>query len=274
MPKKTITTPKGHVYERYAANRIFKDNFRQVGERTWKRVSGLEGRARPRLRLSNFWKGHFKAGASIVSRSGWLSSWSRPLAYSKGGLYSVGKGWYARIGSRGTGADVIPSTRWASHFAMIAHRFVVASENYRVVVTNRALKIFDDAFAEHRFVNEGGGKWPELADFTVRKRIKKHKKMRVVPLVEYGKLRGSIHSRKINSITTRIQTDKVSTNRGVFSYAAVHNEGVPKGMKWGKAVPQRKFMGFDNASRMDMVDRFAASIATRYLLDDVFVYKS
>lgn len=193
--------------------------------------------------------------------------------------------WGAKIGQGkgSTGVYVFKSFfELQQHLMLAQHLLAVQAENFRVVVGRRALRIFELSFKYHKFYNEGKS-WKNLASYTQKKR--KWKKtwhgVHASKLNEYGKLAESL---KIESTPqrTRIYTEKIRIKRPDskkgwrtvnMAYAGIHNEGVPRGNKWGKAIPQRQFMGWDSAGSLDKVDKFAYSIADRYLFDSVFLVK-
>lgn len=171
------------------------------------------------------------------------------------------------------------------HINIAKHMFTIQAENFRITVGQRALRIFEESFKYHKFYNEDT-EWKPLASFTRKKR-----KWRgtwngdqLSKLKEYGKLAGSLQKVDSGPTLTKIFTKEVRVVRNsksgrakgrTFSYAGIHNEGVPKGNKWGDAVPKRQFMGWSrsNRNKMDKIDMFAYEIADRYLFDSVFLVK-
>lgn len=187
---------------------------------------------------------------------------------------------------------------WIVHLRIAKHQLPVQAENFRIVVGQRALRVFQLSFKYHKFYNENTA-WKSLAPYTRNKRIvlgtwygeQKSK------LYETGALANSINYQTGGKGSmTRVFTDKARRkrtrisvtdvmrgvpvrNRQTYStdyiYAGIHNEGVPKGRKKGDKVPQRQFMGWSNlhSKQMDKVDTFAYEIADRYLFDSVFLSK-
>lgn len=165
------------------------------------------------------------------------------------------------------------------HIEIAKYQIGVQAEHFRVVVGQRALRIFQLSFEKHKFVNEDRP-WQNLATYTMNKRRKAGTwhGVQKSKLYEYGNLSRSI---KLNNTgkKTRIKTIPITSTRNkngnakAFSYAGIHNNGVPKGRKPGRAIPRRQFMGWTTPRRMDKVDRFAYEIADRYLFDSVFLSK-
>ncbi len=187
---------------------------------------------------------------------------------------------------------------WLRHLQIARYQLSKQAENFRVVVGQRALRVFQLSFKYHKFYNENT-KWQALSSFTRRKRqisgtwFGKQKSK----LFESGELSRSLSN--LNSsgeLISSVTTGKVRTNKmrisvydvirgvrtkdlGTYSfegvYAGIHNEGVPKGRKPGGKIPKRQFMGWSNFrnGRMDKIDTFAYQIADSYLFDSVFMSK-
>ena len=165
------------------------------------------------------------------------------------------------------------------HLKIAKYKFAVQAEHFRITVGQRALKIIELSFKYHKFYNEDTP-WQSLAPFTKKKRLWRntwkgdHKSI----LFEYGALSRAFETTNVGSMTRIVNNRKASHGRrakGANAYlAGIHNEGAPKGMKWGKAIPRRQFMGWTNSNSMDKIDTFALSIADRYLFDSVFLSKA
>lgn len=166
------------------------------------------------------------------------------------------------------------------HLKIAKYKLTVQAEHFRITVGQRALKVIELSFKYHKFYNEDTP-WQDLAPFTKKKRLWRNtwKGDHKSKLFEYGSLSRAFELREnISGITRIINERKASHSRrakGAHAYlAGIHNEGAPKGKKWGKAIPRRQFMGWTSNTSMDKIDTFAFSVADRYLFDGVFLSKA
>ena len=166
------------------------------------------------------------------------------------------------------------------HLKIAKYKLTVQAEHFRITVGQRALKVIELSFKYHKFYNEDTP-WQDLAPFTKKKRLWRNtwKGDHKSKLFEYGSLSRAFRlEENISGITRIINERKASYGRkakGAHAYlAGIHNEGAPKGRKWGKAIPRRQFMGWTSNTSMDKIDTFAFSIADRYLFDGVFLSKA
>lgn len=230
--------------------------------------------------------------------------------YDEGKRANVKDKW-ASIGNRKNAKKVVyilnGTKEWLRHIQIAKYQMVKQAENFRVVVGQKALRVFQLSFKYHKFYNEDT-QWRALAEYTRNKRIKRHTWFgeHKSKLYETGKLSLSLSNLDDSgNLISRVTTNKVTVNRtaqwgskgvrktkrgkklwnhriekgadysSTFSYAGIHNEGVPKGRKPGAKIPQRQFMGWSKlrSGKMDKVDTFAYKIADRYLFDSVFMVK-
>ena len=158
-----------------------------------------------------------------------------------------------------------------------AHQISIASEHYRIVLAQRALKIFQDSFTLKRFNSAGEKHWEPLTEWTRNKRRRTRNRLsgeakRQWPkpgdiLRETGNLYKSLEF---------MQTIKPFTSgvRANAKYAGIHNDprpGETYGDGWGglfsplKPVTRRQFMGHST-----LLDDFVRIYEKAYLFDTVF----
>lgn len=180
----------------------------------------------------------------------------------------------------GSGSVLDGKNEWERHLRIARHYLVVQAANFRVLVGQRALKVFQNSFKYRRFYSNGGQQWKDLAPYTIMKRGWRGTGSRI--LKEYGDLYKSIKERSKGS-TTQIYTDIVPANAGhhkkhSICYAGYHNEGKGTyGSKyWNGHKPKpyvkRQFMG--HSSHLDpFQDQFMRKMMKMYLFDSVFLIK-
>lgn len=245
----------------------------------------------------------FSKGTRFSSSQGHLEKWAKPLGV-KGGSnpnynwhkaeYQTSRGTIAKTSSKdlwGTkvnqsakgGGDaclLVGTKQWVMQLKVSMQALRTQSENFRVVVGKRALKIFQNSINKQQFYSQDGGAWAPLSPTTLKKRAKRgtgsHK------LREYGDLLKSIKFKNTNSISSKIYTDVVPANAGhhkkhSICYAGYHNEGVGTyGKAWRGHTPrayiQRQFIG--HSTHLDPLrDNFMRKIMKLYLFDSVFLIK-
>lgn len=289
------------------ADEIWEQIGRDKYESAWRRKQGIKKPPRvaknPAARLSNKF-GKALYGSDYLNKKN--GPWNRgnrlrqsliPLALSSEKTHyrkiEVGKGkvsslWGTKIGKGrgGHSMGVLNGFKeWRKQLQIARHRMSVQGEHFRITVGQRALRVFQLAFKYHKFYNEDTN-WVALAPFTRKKRLWRGtwKGDHNSKLFEYGALAKSLTLDEKVGNSTRVRTKRTASsgynkkNHSVgigIMLAGIHNEGVPKGNKWGKAVPQRQFMGWskEHSASMDKIDRFAYEIADRYLFDGVFLTK-
>lgn len=148
------------------------------------------------------------------------------------------------------------------------HQVSIASEHYRIVLAQRALKIFQDSFTLKRFNSAGSTRWEALTKWTRNKR----KRMGYWPntnktLQETNYLYNSLECLPtINAFTSGVRANA--------KYAGFHNDprpGETYGNGWGgkfsplKPVTRRQFMGHST-----LLDDFIHVYEKAYLFDTVF----
>lgn len=149
-----------------------------------------------------------------------------------------------------------------------AHQLSIASEHYRIVLAQRALKIFQDSFTLKRFNSIGATRWEVLTKWTRDKRKRKgYWPNTNKALQETNYLYNSLECLP----TIKAFTSGVRANA---KYAGFHNDprpGETYGNGWGgkysppKPVTRRQFMGHST-----LFDDFVHTYEKAYLFDTVF----
>ena len=193
---------------------------------------------------------------------------------------------FSALNAKKGGVGVIDGRSFAKHVFMVREKLSMNAQNFAVILSLRAIKIFQDSFKYKRFYSADGDKWQDLDPKTIKKR----KRRGTWPgaggmLMESGDMFQSVYNYKMlnDGIVTygvRVFTDpkdyhsrkyvgkrkfsrgKVSVMRR-FCYAGLHNNGGY--IRGGHRLPKRQFMGhstylFDYANRQ----------ITKYLFYDVF----
>ena len=187
-----------------------------------------------------------------------------------------------RSGSRwksspGSNSGVLTIRQLQIHFKIAAYAVERNGHNFAHVLAERALKIFQDSFKYQKFHSRDAESWPDLKEWTIKKRIKHNTLGSGKKLFELGELYKSLNFEK-TKLGGRVYTDPKAfkkevypdgSKRRAFCYAAIHNEGPEGGYSFGrhKAV-RRQFIGHST-----YIFDFARSIARKYLFDDVFLTK-
>jgi len=185
-------------------------------------------------------------------------------------------------GRRGIG--YISGRDFSKHLFSIREKLSINSQNFAVIVSLRAIKVFQDSFKYKRFYSDGGDKWPDLDEKTVKKRIRKNTWPGAGGMLrEYGDMFESISTTARNNKSgvtkgVRIFTDPSKYNghiyydkrggvhkdgSGFFCYAGLHNEGGR--IRGGHKLPKRQFIGHSTY----LLD-FAFKQADKYLFFNVF----
>lgn len=258
-----------------------------------------------RISVSKQYSKYFSSGTRFTTRQGHLNQWAKPLSL-KGGQnpnynwsrvnykdfngaikrVSSSERWGANIskGQRGLSGSttVLVGTRqWIRQIQISLHQLYVNAENFRIVVGQRALKVFQNSFKYQQFYSNRGRRWAPLSAYTLKKRASRGTGNKI--LREYGDLYNSIKmDDSINSITTRIYTDVVSANashhkKHSICYAGYHNEGKGTyGSGWNGHNPKpyirRQFMGHSSYLN-PFSDSFMKKMMKLYLFDSVFLVK-
>lgn len=308
------STLGGKYYRSKIGQTFAKEISRSTYKKYLRQYSGTPGTARrvsPPPKLSESWKRQLFS-KSQFGHSPWNNDGNRlhdhlkPLSISdKNTNYSRIKtdagrthsSWGAKLSNgkyKGSVFVLNGIQEWMTQLRIAKHQLSVQAENFRIVVGQRALRVFQLSFKYHKFYNEDTA-WKALSPYTRAKRKllgtwfgeQKSK------LYETGALAGSLKNAGESGIM-RITTGKATVHRTRISskdivrgipvrnrekyttdyvYAGIHNEGVPKGRKKLGKVPKRQFMGWSNlrSKSMDKVDSFAYEIADRYLFDSVFL---
>lgn len=267
-----------------------------------KYIKGTGGRA---TSVPKSYSKYFSSGTRFTTRQGHLTSWAKPLTLSGGKnpnynwsrvSYrdfdgSVRKGsssgrWGADINRNKKGISgsttVLAGTRqWIRQIQISLHQLYINAENFRVVMGQRAIKVFQNSFKYQHFYSSNSRQWQSLSPYTLRKRARRGTGNRI--LKEYGDLYNSIKIDEHSGLyTTRVYTDIVHSNsshhkKHSICYAGYHNEGKGTyGSGWNGHKPKpyirRQFMG--HSSHLDpFTDNFMRKMMKLYLFDNVFLVK-
>lgn len=248
---------------------------------------------------------YFSAGTKFTTRQGHLASWAKPMALRggansnynwsrvnyldfNGGVHKASSSgrWGSDInqGKRGSGgsATVLHGTKqWIRQIQISLYALRVQSENFRVVVGRRAMKVFQNSFKYQQFYSSRSRAWASLAPYTLKKRASRGTGSRI--LKEYGDLYNSIKmDEHAGVMTSRIYTDIVPSNaahhkKHSICYAGYHNEGKGTyGSGWNGHKPKpyikRQFMGHSSYLN-PFTDSFMRKMMKLYLFDSVFLVK-
>lgn len=298
-PSKVKTQFGKHFYE---GQRL--GSYRERQYQKWLR--GQEGGStRGRATLQKQYSKYFSSGTKFNSRAGHLAPWAKPLSL-KGGAnpnynwgrvkYIDSKGavritnrnnlWGANInqGKKGTPGSVTTlhgTQQWIRQLQISLYALRTQSENFRVVVGRRALKVFQNSFKYQQFYSNGSQRWASLSAYTLKKRARRGTGNRI--LKEYGGLYNSIKfDENVGGLKTRVYTDVVPANashhkKHSICYAGYHNEGQGTyGSAWHGHKPkpyiQRQFMGHSSYLN-PFTDSFIRKAMKLYLFDSVFLVK-
>lgn len=158
------------------------------------------------------------------------------------------------------------------HLIRVIEKLEVNAQNFSVILSLRAQKIFQDSFKNKSAdFEDGSGPWEQLADSTIRKRIKRKTwPGRGGMLREYGILFDSIKVKKDKDENFKggVYTDSSEyasrrNRRSIPFYARLHNEGGK--IRGGHYLPRRQFIGHSR-----LLFDFALKNADRYFFFNVF----
>lgn len=244
---------------------------------------------------------YFSSKTNFTSgRGGHLASWAKPMtlrgganpnynwsrAQFRGANGKIINGssktrWGANINSSSPATILVGTKQWIRQLQISIHALYVQSEHFRIVVGQRAIKVFQNSFKYQQFYSNRTQRWKPLAPYTLKKRASRGTGNRI--LKEYGDLYNSIKiDENAKPMTTRVYTDVVPANaahhkRHSICYAGYHNEGRGTyGRGWNGHKPKpyirRQFMG--HSSHLNPYkDSFLRKMMKMYLFDSVFLVK-
>lgn len=252
-----------------------------------KKVGGIRARG---YEVPTRYANLFGRGFNFINESGHIKERFLPLAMKSGQTYNrfrrytddMGRErkfgrWKTILGNVG-GTMTMPQLY--NHFRVARYNVERGSVNFAIVLSERALAIFQESFKLKRFNSRGSSAWPKLSGHTIKSRIR-HKTWPGAGrmLMELGELYSSL-KQKPTGVGGMVYTDpkafkedtyKSGKKRRHICYAAVHNEGKEGGYYfWGnRPAVRRQFIGHST-----LLIEFANRMVKRYLFDDVFVTKS
>lgn len=244
---------------------------------------------------------YFSSSTNFTSsRGGHLASWAKPLTLRGGanpnfnwsraqfagpnGKIINGSSkarWGANINTNAAATVLVGTKQWIRQLQISIHALYVQSEHFRIVVGQRAIKVFQNSFKYQQFYSNRTQRWKPLSAYTLKKRAARGTGNRI--LKEYGDLYNSIKiDENAKPMTTRVYTDVVPANashhkRHSICYAGYHNEGRGTyGRGWNGHKPKpyvkRQFMG--HSSHLNPYkDSFLRKMMKMYLFDSVFLVK-
>lgn len=245
--------------------------------------------------LKNFDARKFSPGLKFTTSQGHIKSWVRPLTL-KGGQnpnmnyaqakYVDFKGkiqkdrFYGKWGAQVNKVSIKNATvlkgfeQMIRHLQIAVYNIQIQSENFRIFVGRRALKVFQNSFKNQRFYDRGSSHWKGLSSATLAKRAKHGTGSKI--LIEYGDLRDSLeffsNKSKAGVVTKRVRANAGHHKKHTICYAGYHNEGVGTYGRSNVPYVQRQFIGF--SSYLDpLVDPYMSKMMERYLFDSVFLSK-
>lgn len=256
--------------------------------------------------LSNRQINLFPSGTKFINESGHFFQQYKPMAMVPGKEYSsfrltekvekdvlsgktilsskkTSRPWKSKRG--GTGGQTMSVVEFSNHLMIAAYEAQRNAENFAVVLSLRAQKIFQNSFRYKKFYSADGSAWPALTPNTIRRRTK----LGTWPgaggmLQEFGDLYRSIKQRNLKGQGGQVYTDpnefkhaeyKNGKRRRTFCYAGIHNNGAEMGLTYGNGfggkvmpvgVKNRQFIGHST-----YLFQFARSIMRQYLFDEVFL---
>ncbi len=252
-------------------------------------------------RLQKNYGSFFQSKTGLFSdKGGHIRSWAKPLTLrgGKDPIYNWGRTpyrgangkivsgssstrWGSNINSNGPATVLVGTKQWIRQLQIAQHALYVSAEHFRIVVGQRAIKVFQNSFKYQQFYSSRAQRWKPLSAWTLKKRAWRGTGSRI--LKEYGDLHDSIKIKEnVNLKTTQVYTDIVPANnshhkRYSICYAGYHNEGCGTyGNGWNghkpKAYIRRQFMG--HSSHLDPYkDPFMKKMMKMYLFDSVFLVK-
>lgn len=244
---------------------------------------------------------YFSSKTNFTSgRGGHLASWAKPMTLRGGAnpnynwsraQFTGANGkiingssktrWGSNINSNAPATILVGTKQWIRQLQISIHALYVQSEHFRIVVGQRAIKVFQNSFKYQQFYSNRTQRWKPLAPYTLKKRASRGTGNRI--LKEYGDLYNSIKiDENAKPMTTRVYTDVVPANaahhkRHSICYAGYHNEGRGTyGRGWNGHKPKpyirRQFMG--HSSHLNPYkDSFLRKMMKMYLFDSVFLVK-
>lgn len=251
--------------------------------------------SRPRNIVPNKYRSYFSQNTKFTNRQGHTLKWAKGMTLSggqnpnynwgrvnykdvNGNLRRVGSNqrWGANVNKKNVGSILNGAAEWKRQIQISIHALYVNAENFRVLVGNRALKVFQDSIRYQKFYSNNGKAWSGLSSYTLKKRAKRgtgtHK------LREFGDLEQSLTLQEnLNPTTTRIFTDIVRANlkhykKHSIAYAGYHNEGEGHHGPISTPYKRRQFMGHSSYLN-PYYDKFLGTMMKRYLFDSVFMVK-
>lgn len=233
----------------------------------------------------------FPKGMKFISPTGHVKEWARPLTLSSGKNPNLN---YRRLGSvdlkemkfheskKKWGADISKHQRLSGgatvlkgleglvkHLEIVLHALILQSENFRISMAYRALKVFQNSFKYSKFYTASSSRWQPLSPKTLARRIKRKTGTKI--LIEYRDLYNSIKVKEhaapsISSVYTDIvPANKDHHKKRSICYAGFHNESIRN-----RTFPRRQFMGH-SSYLSPFKDPFIARMVKNYLFDSVFV---
>lgn len=197
-------------------------------------------------------------------------SGKRVVRARNGGTYIATKGSFGASFGQSKVVELKSLKEVALQLNAAAYYVDVAMDQWKNVLTQRALQIFRESFSlKHFNSNNGGRRWAGLMQSTIAKR----KRMGLWPgagriLEATGALKDSLIQQKTTNgymITEKPVTDTYGRTR---VYAGIHNDprffGANKYPN-GTSYQKRKFMGHSAK-----IDEFIQTYQSRYLFDNVF----
>ena len=277
-----------------------KNTLRRLYEATGKQNVGRTPKHLRQTVFTSKYAKYFKSGTQFESRGG-VDRWARDMTLRGGKDPNYN---WRRVQFRPYGkTDVVSRTgntnQWGSnvsrgqkggesmavfdrpeqllqHFQITIYQLELQAESWRILVGQRALKVFENSFKYERFYTNDSTKWQELAQSTLNKKRKRGKNNGI--LKEYEDLRKSIvmenrEGQNITEITTKdVEANEDHHKYQTLSYAALHNEGMGTIGRIGRRHVKRQFMG--HSSYLDpFKDAFMSTMIKRYLFDSVFLTK-
>lgn len=244
---------------------------------------------------------YFSSKTNFTSgRGGHLASWAKPMTLRGGANpnYNWSRAqfagpngkimndsskarWGANINAGAPATVLVGTKQWIRQLQISIHALYVQSEHFRIVVGQRAIKVFQNSFKDQQFYSSRTQRWKPLSTYTLKKRASRGTGNGI--LKEYGDLYNSIKiDENAKPMTTRVYTDVVPANaahhkKHSICYAGYHNEGRGTyGRGWNGHKPKpyikRQFMG--HSSHLNPYkDSFLRKMMKMYLFDSVFLVK-
>lgn len=257
--KRPPKIPKGIDVKRFAKGTQF---YSRQGKLTWAKPMTVRGGKNP---IHNWSRVHFRDFDGSIKLTSSKQKWGTDVGGKKGGSVCVLEG----------------SKEWVRQIQVSIHALYTNAETFRIVVGQRAIKVFQNSFKYQQFYSNRTQKWKPLSDATLKKRARRGTGSRI--LKEYGDLLQSIQFKENEgTLTSSVYTDIVPANishhkKHSICYAGYHNEGKGTyGSAWNGYKPKpyikRKFMG--HSSHLNpLTDSFMRKMMKLYLFDSVFLAK-